>query len=298
MECVSRGQLAPTALQDLLPSFIQARGAAYTGKLSELSMQFFSGLVQIANTSSQELAELVLPGAVVPEMPPPQFDAAHPATWFQQFAAYASQLSTRATKAYQTYLDRVAAGETMPSQFQHATSSYFERRLPEYLRHAGRLYFDLLNGLNDVRVRYEEEYLKGVLATANRPDQNPSFVLTLSAPLGSTVTAALALANSREERAHIRCTVTEVRRADGVGPAFHPRITITPVEFDLDPGEEASLQLSLQIATADYDLDALYVGAMRVIAQDELHLEVPLHITATPTSADAESARTMAKGLQ
>jgi hypothetical protein len=160
------------------------------------------------------------------------------------------------------------------------------------------LYFDLLNGLTDVRVRYEEEYLKGVLATANRLDQDTSFVLNLSAPLGSTVTAALALANSREERAHIRCTVTDVRRADGVGPAFHPQITITPAELDLEPGEEASLRLSLQLTAADYDPEALYVGAVRVIAQDELHLEVPLHITATQTVTDAESARTMAKDLQ
>jgi hypothetical protein len=279
MDSVARGELAPTVFQDMLTSFVQARGAAYTEKLAELSMHFFSGLVQASTAYSNELAELVIPGSSDPPTPPP-YDPANPVLWYQQLTGYASQMSARAVEAYQTVLERVASGEVDPSRLQEASSKTLERRLPELLRRLSSQYFDLLNGLNDLRAAYEEEYLNGILAAANRPGQE-SFAINLVAAPGETATASLSLANTRDEPATIRYTASEVRRADGVGPAFPPKITFTPDVLELQPGQEASLAMSLRLDEGEYEPQALYVGAVQIVRHGEPRLEVPLQIQAT-----------------
>ncbi len=288
LECVARGQLAPSALQDLLPGFAQARGAEHANKLTALSSRFFSGLVQIGTLFLQEQAELVTPGIPTSEASPPQFDATDPVKWFQQLTDYAGQLSARAAKIYQSHLERAAAGDTAPSQLQQATSDYFARRLPVHLRKIGKLYFDLLNGLNEVLTSYQRDYLSSVLANANRGDKEAPFVLNLSAALNETASASLSLANTNPERAIIRCSVSDVRRADGVGPAFAPKVTITPDSLELASGEEGILRLSLLLDESDYDVDALYVGAVHVTGHGEPRIEVPLRIIATQSAAAAK----------
>jgi hypothetical protein len=121
-------------------------------------------------------------------------------------------------------------------------------------------------------------------------------VLNLLAPLGGTASASLSLANTQEERSLIRCTVTTIRRADGVGPAFAPKVTITPEALELGPGEEGSLRLSVQLEEGAYTPDALYIGAVHLMGHGEPRLEVPLQITAT--HAVPAAARTVSKGTQ
>ncbi len=169
LAAISRGEIAPTALQDLLPGFLQVRGATYTNTLTELTTRFYARLVEIGAAHSRELAELVVPGGHVPDVPPPVFESADPTQWFQRLTEYAGQLNARALKVYQAHLNRVAAGETTADQLQRAMSEYLERRLPEHLRQSGQLYFQLLTDLNEIRARYEEEYLGGVLASVKRP---------------------------------------------------------------------------------------------------------------------------------
>lgn len=288
LECVSRGELSPTAIQDLLPRFIQARGIAYTAKLTELTTRFFSELVQVGSAFSQELAGLLMPGMTVGEVPPPAFDPADPIKWLQQLTEYASQLNARAMKAYQLHLDRVSVGEATPQQAQQATADYLKHRLPEHLRRIGRLYFDLLNDLNAVRTEHEADYLTGVLATANRPGKDPTFALNLTGPLGTDASGSIALANTKDVRVLIRCSVTDVRRADGVGPAFAPKLAIAPDALELDPDEETSVRVTVQLNPADYDPNALYVGTLHVIRHGEPRLEIPLRITATQPAPAAE----------
>jgi hypothetical protein len=193
-------------------------------------------------------------------------------------------------KIYQTHLNRVAAGDTTAEQLQRTMSEYLERRLPEHLRQAGQLYFQLLNDLNDIRTRYEEDYLLGVLASLKRPGGDEAFALTLAAPLGGVASASLSVANTTEDRAHVRCRVTDVRRADGVGPAFAPKTTITPEHVELGPGEEVSLRLSVHLDKADYDTNVLYVGELHVTGHGEPRLEVPLRITASEPASPLEPA--------
>jgi len=283
MDRVSRNELPPTILQDTLTSFVQARGTTYTNQLTEISMRFFAAMVQISTTYSDELADLVIPGITVSPLQPPQFDTADPSKWFQQLNDYASQLTARAVTAYQSLLERVAGGAVSPTQFQEISSNYVERRLPEHLRRLGILYFGVLNGLNELRANLEEEFLTGILASVRQPDQEAPFVLNLIAPLGETATALMSLANTEDEIALIRCTVDDIRRADGVGPAFIPKITVAPDEIRLRPGDEASINISLRLDEGVYIPNAMYVGSLQIIGHGETSLEVPLRIKATPT---------------
>ncbi len=289
IDCVSRGELAPSAHQDRLNAFYKTRGATYGAKLSDLTLRFFGGVVQSSTSYSREMSEVVTPNAAPPP-PLPRLDPADPARWFQQLADYGRDLSANAATAYQAFLDRVAAGEVAPREVQLAAASFFERRVPEFLHDLGGRYFELLNGLNDIRSAGEQEFLADLLATAGRDGREPTLALTLVGPLGTSCTATISLANTRDEPALIRCSVTDVRRIDGVGPAFIPRIDITPDRLDLAPGEEASLSVVVRLDEDDYDPDVPYVGAVYITGHGEPRLEVPLRITATQPVQTATSA--------
>jgi hypothetical protein len=285
MEGVARGQLAPTVFRDRLPAFVQTHGTVYGTKLAEINTRFFSGMVQFNNAYSNELMDVVMPGAAMPPVSPPAFDPTDPIKWYQQLTAYAGQLNAAAAKAYQSLFERVAAGDVAPNRIQDASSDYLDRRLPELLRRLSGLYFDLLNGLNDLRTGYEEDFLTGVLASAKPQDHEMPVALNLIGPIGGTTSASLSLTNTQDQPAIIRCSVTDIRRADGVGPAFAPKIIVAPEAISLRPGEEASLVLSLRLEKGDYDPDVLYVGSVHITRRGEPRLEVPLRITATPAAA-------------
>lgn len=290
MECVARGQLAPTVFRDRLPTFVQTRGTNYANKLAEINTRFFSGMVQLNTTYSHELMDAVMPGAAIPPVSPPAFDATDPIKWFQQLTEYASQLNVAAVRAYQSLLERVAAGQVAPNHVQEASSDYLNQRLPEYLRRLSSLYFDLLNKLNDLRSGYEEDFLTGVLATAKTQDQEIPVALNLVGPMGGMTSVSLSLTNTKDQPAIVRANVTDIRRADGVGPAFAPKIIVAPQALELRPGEEASMILSLRLDEGDYDPDVLYVGAVHITRQGEPRVEVPLRVMAKPAPPAAAPA--------
>jgi hypothetical protein len=287
MDRVARGELPPTAVRDQLPTFAQGRGTTYTAKLAELNTQFFTRLVQLNTSYWHDLTALVMPGTATPSIPLPPFDTADPIRWYQQLTEYASQLNGAAVTAYQSLLQQVAAGQVTPSRVQEASSDFLNQRLPEHLRRMSRLYFDLLNGFSDLQASYGEDFLSSVLATAKAADQEMPIAFNLVGPLGGAASASLSLTNTQEQPAIIRCSVTDVRRADGVGPAFAPQVTIAPEALSLRPGEEASVVLSLQLNAADYTPDVLYVGAVHIARRGEPRLDVPLRITATPANGSA-----------
>jgi hypothetical protein len=277
-ERIVSGELAPTATRDMLGAFVQTRGTAYTDQLSQLNMRFFSEMVRISTAYAHQLGYAALPAGTRYPGPPPPFDASDPAGWFQELSDYSQQLSASIGAAYQALLDRAAAGEASPGEMQEASANHLRRHVPEYLSELGSLYFDLLNGLTDLRVTSEQEFLRHVLERTNGAQR---FELVLAAPAGGTATASLSIANTRDERARIRCDVSEVRRADGVGPAFAPNVTMAPDGLELEPGEESSLVLALTLDEGSYDLDVVYVGTLQISGHGEPRLDVPLRIAAT-----------------
>jgi len=284
---IVRGELEPAATQDLLSSFVRDRGTAYSDELAELNARFFREMVRIGTAYSYELGQAVLPEAALPPAPPPEFDPENPAGWFQELTAYSQRLGTSIAATYQALVDRAASGEIAPGQIQEAATEHLQRRLPEYLAELGRLYFELLNGLTDLRIRSEHEFLNGVLAQTNGAAE--AFELAFTAPLGEQATASIAITNTREEVAHIRCHVMDVRRADGVDAAFAPDITFTPEILELEPGAEARLEVSLRLDEDHYEPDTPYVAMLQITGHGEPRLEVPLRITATrPVATQSE----------
>jgi hypothetical protein len=275
-----RGELAPTAPQELLTSFVQQRGAAYSDELAQLNVRFFRELVRLGSVYAQELAQALLPDTALQPAPPPAFDTTDPAGWFQELAVYSRQLATSLAGAYQALADRAAAGELGPGEVGQAASDYLQRRLPEYLTELGRLYFGLLDGLTDLRMRSEQEFLSGVLRRADATNGSESFELRLEGPLGGAASASISIENTREEPAVISYNVSEVRRADGIGAAFSLDVEFGADGFEVEPGEEARLELTLRMDEEKYTRGVPYIAVLRITGYGEAPLEVPLRIIA------------------
>ena len=149
----------------------------------------------------------------------------------------------------------------------------------ELLARITRLYFELLTRFTDLQTTQIEDCLRALLDAAGAGAG--SGALALRAPLGGTAASSLIVENSGSEPLLVSCLATAVRRADGVGPAFVPAIALTPLEDTVRPGEELRVTTALSLDPDVYEPDVLYIGALRLMRQQSLHLEVPLHITAT-----------------
>ena len=267
LQRVSRGELSPATLRDALTAFAERRGGDYGTRVANASARFFSGLVQIAV------------GARTP--PPPPYDPADPYGWYQRLTAYAADLQQRSLNAYREQLERAARGDGSASVAEEYT-----RRAHEQVEALGRLYFELLETIGAIGAAGEEEFLRNVLA--NAPADRDAPVVELTAPLGASASAVVSLENTRTDPAVIRCLVTDVRRADGIGPSFVPEIVVDPDGLMLDPEQEGSVRLSLTLDAAIYTAGADYVGAVQVLRHGEPRLDLPLRIrAAAPPAAEA-----------
>ncbi|HZM97343.1 MAG TPA: hypothetical protein VFB92_28180 [Vicinamibacterales bacterium] len=268
LQRVSRGELSPTTMRDALSAFSEQRGRSYGDRLNELSARFLAGLVQIATGATQ---------------PPPAYDALDPYSWFRRLTEYAAEQHRHSLQWYQRGLDSLTAGT---EQSPTTIVDEYNRRTSEQVRALGRLYFDVLGGLTDISTTAEEEYLRSVLAGV-AADEPPSSVVQLAAPPGASATAEIALENTRADPAAIRCMVSDVRRADGVGPAFAPKIVVDPDALMLDPNQERSVRLSLMLDPTVYEPGADYVGAVYVLRHGEPQLDLPMRIRALASAPGA-----------
>jgi hypothetical protein len=275
LACVAQGRLPATVFEEYYPSFVKANGSAYTERLTALGGEFLSSLTRFNKSNSATREE------IDGEIPAPVFEPGNPARWFEQYAEYAGQLNARAVKAYRRQLDRVAMGEITPEEVQQKVVNQMSRQLPEQMQRAGQLYFAMIDRLNEIRARYEEEYFLGILALAQHREQDILITLSLSGPLGGLVFASISVTNSTSAKTPIHYVVTEIRRSDGVGAAFAPAIAITPEVLELEPGEEQTLSISLQLVPERYEVDIPYTGFLYVTGDGDLRVEMRLRIVAT-----------------
>ena len=279
---VAAGELAPEALDDRLPSFLQAHGAAYANRLAETTMRFLTGLVEAGTTYSRDLVDRILPGTGAggwvesPSDPvPPSFESENWADWLQRLTDYAAQQNEAVTEQVRAVMERVAAGELVPAAVKEASAGFRDERLPDSVAEIVGLYFNLLSSLDETGADFGHRYLDFVLAAAEHRDE---FTLDVNGPLGTTVAVRLAVANTQRSALSVRCVLTDVRRPDGVGPAFAPQATLTPERFDLSPGEERALTLSVFLAEGSFDPGAVYAGTLHVLAPGETVLALPVRI--------------------
>jgi hypothetical protein len=278
LERVAQGTLPPTIFQDHFPSFALAHGAEFSNRFAEVGSQFLSNVVQLGSKFSHHSPHASEGTAHAERLP--EFDA-DPSRWYEQVAEYAGRLNARAIKAYRSQLDRVAAGEMTPGEVQQQTAEQMARQLPENMQIMTRLYFDLLNGLNDIRSAYEETYFRGLLAAAKPENGEGPAALKLTGPIGSTVTADLSVSNTTRQPTLIGHQVVDARRADGAGPSLIPAVVFVPERLELGPGDEGALRVSLWLDPEQYDPDVLYSGAIYLDGGSEVPLKLELKILAT-----------------
>jgi hypothetical protein len=285
---VLRGELSPTVTQDLMNSFLRERGTTYSAQVGDLLTRFFTEMVRINATFATELGRTILPEAAGLRVPNLAFDSTDPAAWYEQVTDFGRQLGESIGSVYQALINRAASGRLDRDKLEEATTGYVQRRLPELLAELGKLYFELLNGLTDVRIRAEREYLRGLLDRTGGPNGDGPFELSLRAPLGETATAALSIENTREHTARVRCRLGELRRADGVGPAFVPEVSYGEDGVELAPGQGATLTIGVRLDEHQFAPGALYVGTLEITGHGDPRLEVPLRIMATEPATTSE----------
>lgn len=280
LEYVAQGRLPSTVFQEYYPLFIQRHGAGYAERLSQLGAEFLGSLAALSGRDSRKATE------DEGEIPVPVFDPSNPARWFEQYAEYAGKLNARALKAYRSQLDQVAAGEQTPADAQQKMAADMSAKLPGYMEESGRLYLEMMSRLDELRGRYEEDYLGGILAIADGPAKAAVTDVVLSAPLGGVAFASFTITNTTGARTPIRYIATEVRRMDGVGSAFAPKVAIAPEVLELGPGEEGTITFSVQMEADRYEVEKPYVGFLYITGDGDLRVELQLRIVATGAISD------------
>lgn len=304
LEKVARGEITPATIQDFSAKFAADRAPFLARDSAELNSRFLEGLIRLNQRFVDTVFDhLMGNGAGHPDAPMesvrldlagPSGSAVSAALVVENTGAEASEVHCKISEFRDTEGKEPAFRAPLqvdPTDFRlrpgEARSINLRLAMTPEVFALGRNYEGTL------LIHQEGQSVVVTLtarATAGPPDEEaPPSVLRLGAPIGGIASASLTLANTREEQALIRCNVTEIRRADGVGPAFAPKIMSRQEVFDLAPGEEASMQLSLRLDEADYDAEALYVGALLITGLGKSRLEVPLRIIASQAAPPGES---------
>lgn len=176
----------------------------------------------------------------------------------------------------------VAEGTKQPNDFRRASSKQLNTTLANTLAGGARAWFEFLGALDEERGRFAEAYLIDVLRRAN-PIGFHGDVVELSGPMNAHLTTTVTLDNTLTDRAVLHCGVSDVRRADGVGPAFIPALVFAPEEIIVEGADDAQLSISLWLDAAVYHTQSPYVGSLHISRDDAPRLDIPLRITPTPS---------------
>jgi hypothetical protein len=185
-------------------------------------------------------------------------------------------------------LAAVATGDKQARDVRRAHAKQLNTSLASTLSRASAAWFELLGALDEERASFATTYLLDVLRRAN-PIGFHGDVIELSGPINTKVTTTLTLDNTLAERAVIRCVVGDVRRADGIGPAFIPDLVFAPEAVIVEGADDAELRLSLWLEDAVYTPHSSYVGSLHITRDDAPRLDIPLRITPTPPASPTSS---------
>jgi hypothetical protein len=267
--CVARRQASPAALEASLARFAEVRAGESAARVSAATARLIAGLA----------SSTFLPLATGDESETPT--AGDTSDALAHLADRVRDRNRRAADAYYAQLAAVATGETAPDAFRRLTRKDTPRTFAEELRRVSRIWFEYLGDLDEERARFADQYLMDVLRTVN-PVGFHGDVVELEGAVNTMVSTVVTVDNTLDEPAVIRCGVSEIRRADGVGPAFQPALVIAPEAVVLERDTEGHVELSLRLDDAIYDPGVAYIGALRLVRDGAPRLDVPLRITPRP----------------
>jgi hypothetical protein len=264
---VSDGLLNPAVFEQAYDSFIAARGNGYAARLADVQARFLAGLVRIGFPAES--------GETTPSL------ASDPTGWFTQLADRAMQLRRASVAALQTEVTRAArAANTDAPGVARPGSAAVLAQGAERLSRVTALYLDLIEGMSDVAAACEEDYFEHVFALAHGTTSAPG--VQFAGRLGDAAETAVSIENTTAARSTVCCSVGDVRRADGVGPAFTPRVVVSPSQVVLEPGEDTQFHVTLSLDPPAFDSGAVYVGHLYVHRDGHPPLHLPMQITAAP----------------
>ena len=267
--CVARRQASPATLEESLARFAELHTGESAARVSAATARLFAGLASSA----------FLPFAAADDSEPLiSTDTSETSDALASLAERVADRNRRAASAYYAQLAAVATGETTPDAFRRLTRKDTARTFAQELSRASRVWFEYLGDLDEERARFADHYLMGALRTVN-PVGFDGDVVELAGPVNTMVSTVVTVDNTLDEPAIIRCGVSEVRRADGVGPAFAPALVVAPEDVILERDAEGTVELSLWLDDAIYDPGAAYIGALRLVRDGAPRLDVPLRIT-------------------
>ncbi len=145
-------------------------------------------------------------------------------------------------------------------------------------------WFGMLESVSSASLRMLNPSLLAVLR-ATQPIGYDGEVIEIKGLIATNATTQLEIENTLERPASLRCSCQEIRRADGIGPAFTPAITVTPTHQLLDARAEGNIAISLWLDSAQFDAQTTYVGALSVESDGGTTLKIPLRVTTVLASS-------------
>jgi len=191
-------------------------------------------------------------------------------------------LSTEIVTSYRSRIDSVIAGDATPDEQRRAIRKDYNRGVSREISRLATCWFELLGALDDVRAKATEQYLLEALRSAT-PIGLGGDRVELAGRLKSTASTTVSLENTRQERVLLRCTVSDVRRADAIGPSFVPKIVLTPSEIVLEAERTANLGVSLWLDETIFESGTRYVGSLHISRDGGDRQDVPLSIAPMPS---------------
>ena len=182
---VARGELAPSALEDRIPQFLQDEGAEFYRRLSALSFELFNGLSELQGNSTNEFIRGLLGNSAVAGSPtpsPPTIPAADAAReewtrWYQGVTAFITEQNEVALSRYQVLLEKVADGKLTPASVQEFSRKFMNERALVLSRDAGEMQMRFYEKLLQLNQEFIAGLFAGLVRDGNDPfnDSDPSI---------------------------------------------------------------------------------------------------------------------------
>jgi hypothetical protein len=260
---VADGTLTPTAIRDTVTRASDERRKQYAADVGQITCELFGALVQ------------VITGAVAS---PPAVPVDDMATWLARLGDYSRSAHGESVRRYERAVEALASGSRTAADVQAELSATYTHIALDRLRAAATLSFDALSRLAKLNAQFEQESV-GVLLRRGSLNALPALMLT--GPVGERSTLLVSIENIRSDPAELDCTLLEVRRADGGGPAFTADADIHINRPRLEPGDEAEVTVGIHLDSARFATGHRYVSALRLLRQGDRSLDMPLAITPT-----------------
>ncbi|HSU86560.1 MAG TPA: hypothetical protein VLI42_07485 [Chthoniobacterales bacterium] len=134
---VSRGELAPSSLEDRLPEFLHEEGGEFYRRLAALSFELCNALAEVQAKSTNDFMRALLGDAVVAEQSSPLSPPAPPLAtsepdewtrWYQNVTVCIVEQNESALSCCQVLLEKVADGRLTPKSVQEFSRKFMNER--------------------------------------------------------------------------------------------------------------------------------------------------------------------------